>query len=206
MDVAVPSILGQNLADRLRSSSLALVGLVGAAALAMVGLTLQHGVAPVSSGPIHEPARESGVAPARALGDPAPPRQVRVASGQAGEGAPAASPGPSAGSEAGSSAPIAEAPTTHPPDASVPRAEREADRGSGRRQAGKAPVEPSPAPPSAPSAPAEQPLAVPSSEPAQPVPIPPDAAPEAVPGEGHAYGRGAGKGPEGAGPPGLARE
>lgn len=202
MDVAVPSLLGQNLAERLRSTSLALIGVVGAAALAMVGLTLQHGVALVSSGPIHEPAREPGVSPARSLGDgAATPLRSRVVAGQAVERAPAESSSPGLRSEPAGPAPAPSAPAASPPGVGAPRAERGGGRAPRQGPLPEAPAKPSPAaaPPPA-AAPVKEPVAVPSGEPPQPVPPPP----AAVPGKGHAYGKSGGTGPEGTGPPGLA--
>lgn len=209
MDLAVPSLLGDNLAARLRSTSLALVGVVGAAALAMVGLTLHHGVAPVSSGPIHEPPR-SDVSPARAVAERAPaPRRTRPAAvrqrvDRGGEPSTSASsrnaesaPTPSLVEDTGGGLTIA--------------AEPSPEGGGGdakRRPPVPSPTEPSSlpqAPASRPApAPVEQPVATPSSELPLPVAEPASEEPSPVPGNGNAYGKGSGQGPDGEGPPGLA--
>lgn len=205
MDVVVPSLLGDNLAARLRSTSLALVGVVGAAALVTVGLTLQHGVPLVSSGPIHEPAKAE-VAPARAVAAPAPaPRFARRATNRDSGRAPVASPrsvtappGPSPVEDAGSAPAVTAEPSP------------EGGGGGGaakRRPPSRATSKPSPAPAPQPApapAPAEQPVATPSSQPPPPVAEPPAAESSPVPGNGNAYGKGGGKGPDGSGPPGLA--
>jgi len=209
MDVVVPSLLGDNLAARLRSTSLALVGVVGAAALVTVGLTLQHGVPLVSSGPIHDPAKAE-IAPARIVAaPPSAPRgrdrraaiaatrdseaRVPVASPRS---APA-SPGPPPVEEAGGV----------PAFTAEPSPEGEGGGAAKHRPPSRATPKPSPAPPPQPApapASADQPVATPSSEPPPPVAEPPAAEPSPVPGKGNAYGKGGGNGPDGSGPPGLA--
>jgi|GEM_PF-6581091 len=207
MDVVVPSLLGDNLAARLRSTSLALIGVVGAAALATVGLTLQHGVPLVSSGPIHDPAKAE-VAPARAVGVPAPaPRPARraavAATRDSGGRAPVSSP-------PGVPAPSGPSPVEEDGSAPALTAEPSPEGGGGggaakRRPPSRATPKPSPAPAPQPApASGEQPVATPSSEPPPPVAEPPPAEPSPVPGNGNAYGKGGGNGPDGSGPPGLA--
>lgn len=208
MDVAVPSLFGDNLAVRLRSTSLALVGVVGAAALAMVGLTLHHGVAVVSSGPIHDPARTE-VAPARVVAEPAPVsrharRKVVRQSADPGRGAPTLAP------QTVEPAP-ASSPVQHGSGDPTLTAEPSPEGGGGdakRRSPSQVPDKPSPvpqAPASQPApAPVEQPVAMPSSEPPPPVAEPSAEEPSPVPGNGNAYGKGSGKGPGGDGPPGLS--
>jgi hypothetical protein len=199
-----PSLLGSGLPERLRSTTLALTGLVGAVCLVMVGLTLQHGVPIVSSGPIHDPVR-SEVGPAQALADRAseaePDRRRRARPAAAGprRGAqPVADPDP---------APVA-APPVATPVASTPVDRGQDDAvggGGGRRPSGKAPSsKPRPsAPPPPAAAPVEEPVASPSRDVPEPASEEPVEDP-AVPGNGNAYGKGGG-GPESAGPPGLAK-
>lgn len=196
-----PSLLGRGLPERLRSTTLALIGVVAAACLCMVGLTLQDGLPLASSGPIHEPV-ESAVGPARALTEPRP-EPPRAGSGGSARSVPE---GP-----ARVSPPIATdelAPAATPPAADPvvrPPADSKQGDGSSRpeRPASTVPVRSSPAPAAAPAPTAES-VATPSREPPEPAPDEPAEEPAADPGNGHAYGRG-GNGPEGAGPPGLAK-
>jgi hypothetical protein len=208
MDLAVPSLLGDNLAARLRSTSLALVGVVGAAALAMVGLTLHYGVALVSSGPIHEPPR-SDVSSARAVAERAPEsRRTRTE---------AARKGAERGGEAPTPVPrgveSAPAPSLVEGSGGGPTLTAEPSPEGGGGDAKRHPPSPPPTKPSSPPqapasqpapAPVDQPVATPSSEPPPPVAEPPAEEPSPVPGNGNAYGKGSGQGPNGEGPPGLA--
>lgn len=194
MDVAVPSLLGDNLAARLRSTSLALVGVVGAAALAMVGLTLQYGVGLVSSGPIHEPAKAE-VAPARAVAEPAtvPRRTHRAVAGPIGDsGRGASKTEPHSVAPAPAPSPVEDT-GGGPALVAEPRPEG-GDNDARRHSPPRAPARPSPAPqaPAPQAAPVEQPVATPSSEPPPPIAEPPAAEPSPVPGKGNAYGRGSG--------------
>jgi hypothetical protein len=216
----LPSLLGDGLPERLRSTSLALIGLVGAAALAMIGLTLQHAVPLISSGPIHEPAR-SEVSPARVAAERAArePGLRNAAARSKDEGGASR---PSARGAAAAPSPTP-APAGGPVLAAEPSPGGEAgarERPPGRAKPPSEPraaPEPDPAQPpgSGPAAapaprPAPAPVATPSSDPPEPAPEPPSEAPveepSPVPGKGHAYGKGGGKGVDGAGPPGLAGE
>lgn len=194
--------LGDSLPERLRSTTLALLGVVAAACLGMVGLTLQHGLPLASSGPIHEPV-ESEVGPAQALTEPRPERRGANPRGSAtpsSEGSVPVSPPDD------DPTPVAMPPATEP----AVRAPVDSDQGNGssRPQAPPrtTPVKSSPAPAATPApAPIEEPIATPSRESSEPAPEEPAEAPAAVPGNGHAYGKGSG-GPEGTGPPGLAKK
>jgi hypothetical protein len=194
-------LFGDSIPVRLRSTSLGLVGVVGATALAVVGLTLQHGAPVVSSGPIHVPV-ESAVGPGRALVDRSAEAAPRRATPPA-EEAPVRVSRPLAEDEPASPAPPP-APAPVVPDAEPGRIGGGDERGA---PPGKAHVEPGPepAPVPAPAAPPE-PVATPSSEAPEPAPAPPLEEPESGPGGGHAHGRGSGRGPGGAGPPGLAKK
>ena len=50
-----PSVLGDGVPERLRSTLVVLLGITGAAGLAMVALVLQQGFPHVSSGPVPDP-------------------------------------------------------------------------------------------------------------------------------------------------------
>lgn len=207
MDVAV-RFFGDNMPERLRSTALALTGLVAAACLVTIGLTLRHGAPLVSSGPIHAPTR-SEVSRARIVSEarPAPagrrdhPRSAPRTDDSATRPASAA---PSAES----------APVRSPVSDSGGGPDLVAEPSPGGRKGGQphrrpASVPPEPSPPPAPVAapePVEEPVATPSSEPLPPVAEPPVEEPSSVPGNGHAYGKGSGTGPGSGGPPGLAKK
>lgn len=196
---ALPSLLGRGLPERLRSTSLALTGVVAAACLGMIGLTLQHGLPLASSGPIHEPV-ESDVAPAKVVAERNSARQTENGAASARPVSPAPRSALAADDE-----PIPVAPAPSPPVVGASPDPKAGGRGDDpSRPPAKPPAQPSPAPTPSP-APAEDPVATPSRELPDPAPEEPAEEPSTVPGKGHAYGKGGG-GPEGTGPPGLAKK
>jgi outer membrane biosynthesis protein TonB len=204
----LPSLLGTGMAERLRSTSLALVGLVGAAALAVVGLALQQGAPPVSSGPIREAPRTE-VSPGRVVAErtPAAASQSKPLDADPAVGLEVPPP-PAAPPVEGDSPPAVAPQPPSIPATTVPRRGGQEGTEGSRPPGVPAPrrsPEPAPIPAAAqpaPAPPAEEPVAVPSSEPPPPSAA---AAPESpsVPGNGNAYGKGNGNGPQGTGPPGL---
>ncbi|HEU5142860.1 MAG TPA: hypothetical protein VFU04_06870 [Solirubrobacterales bacterium] len=206
-----PSLLGRGLPERLRSTSLALLGLVGAAGLVMVALIMQPGPPLVWSGPIPEPPHQPRASrlPAIAVAKPAGPRPT-PADHPGTEDRSASEPQPSH-----ASVPV-EAPVGDPVPAGDPvlvtDSEPRGDSGAEHKQpTGKSPNAPSAAPTPAPApvtaAPAPQPpTATTSTEPPPPpAPEPPPQEGSGQPGNGNAYGRGNGKGHGSTGtPPGLA--
>jgi hypothetical protein len=215
-----PSLLGRGLPERLRSTSLALVGLVGAAGLVMVALTLQPGAPLVSSGPIPEAPHRSQTSRHLAVGVAEPATQDEATRLAGAEGSVIAGPEPQRDH---ASTPIG-APVDDPVPAGEPvpsddpvlvtDSEPRGDRGAQRRQPAR---EDSTAPSAAPAAPAQPPAApapqVPDATastepPAPPAPAPPspdEASGQPGNGNGNAYGRGNGKGHGATGtPPGHA--
>jgi hypothetical protein len=171
-----PSLLGDGMPERLRSTSIALIGTVAAVGLGTVAFALQLGLPAVVSGPLPEP----------------PPKRHAIGELVAARGAPSARlqhsappPDPS---------PVAP-PVRKPSEGTVlvtgdPPAQSRAER----------PTPPQPGPVQ--SLPAETPPAAPPPvEPAasaSEVPPPAEAAPETPapthPGNGNAYGKGSGNG------------
>ncbi|HEX5763512.1 MAG TPA: hypothetical protein VFY04_10405 [Solirubrobacterales bacterium] len=195
--------LGDSLPERLRSTTLGLIGVVAAACLALVGLTLQDRLPLASSGPIHGPV-ESEVGPARALTEPRPERRDANPRGSA-TSVPVQPVRASRPDD--DPTPVATSPATEP----VARPPVDSNPGDGNSQRQRPPSAPpvrsNPAPASTPEPPpVEELVAMPSRELPEPAPEEPAEEPAAVPGNGHAYGKGSGGGPDGTGPPGLAKK
>ena len=223
LPVPRPSVLGDGLPERLRSTLVALFGIAAAVGLTMVALVLQQGFPLVSSGPVPDPpprrqaledrvvAKQAAATPGRAAipvaasSHPPVPRDT-------GGSAPADSAAPR---EAGSVA----VPDPGPPAgeaAPVPESTPARGESAGRQRPPAAALPPSSQPVAqAPVAtvPAPEPIAT-SSDVPEPAPEPepgpaPETAPEpaasAHPGNGHAYGKGNGNGAgSSGGPPGKA--
>jgi hypothetical protein len=212
LPLARPSVLGDGLPERLRSTLVALLGITGAVGLAMVALVLQQGFPLVSSGPIHEPpAREEalhdrivverGAAPPRRASAPAPVGDAHHAPvPQSPAGLPSESPPPQ------------ESATPVLVTGSAPSGEEAGDR---KRPPAKAPrSDPRAAVQAPPAAPVEEPSATSSTDAPEPESEPelePEPAPEpgpaptdsTHPGNGNAYGKGNGNGiGNGGSPPG----
>jgi outer membrane biosynthesis protein TonB len=197
-----PSVLGDGVPERLRSTLVALLGITGAAGLAMVALVLQQGFPLVSSGPVRVPrvererldervaAKQAAAKPQR---DATPARVVDTAR----------SPVPldPGGIAATDSPPSEAAPVLV--TGSPPTEDEEPAR---KRSPAKSPPSPQPAVQAPPASPVEEPTATPSSEPPAPAPEPePEPVAPSHPGNGNAYGKvnGNGNGKSG-GPPGQA--
>jgi hypothetical protein len=208
---ALPSLLGDGLPERLRSTSIALLGIVAAVGLGIVGFALQLGFPLIARAPLPEPPVKPDAPSERAVVEkrqakkaapaPAPAPSARggasTASGEAGsalvEAAGASPAAPAAPSPAGKGAVLV---TGAAPAQTRPQRKQPVD---------SPPATESPAPEATPPAPpAVEPTAT-SSETPEPTPEVPEAAAATHSGNGNAYGKGNGKGVGSTvGPPGQA--
>lgn len=208
---ALPSLLGDGLPERLRSTSIALLGIVAAAGLAIVGFALQLGFPLIASAPLPQPPAALEAGSERSRPEERPAR--RAATGPSATSATATaepeadSPldGADGSSPTAPTAPAAPDPVSDSdgavlvtaPARTRPQREQPVDRPAAAE---------SPVPVAAPVAPEPvEPIAA-SSEAPEPAPESVPAAPAAThPGNGNAYGKGNGKGVGSAGtPPGHA--
>lgn len=184
-----PSVLGDGVPERLRSTLVALLGVTGAAGLAMVALVLQQGFPLVSSGPVPDPpvkrerlhdrvvAKQAAATPQR---DPTPARVVGSVRPPVPQGPGGVTSTDSPPSE-GSPVLVAGSPPTE--DKKSPR----------RRPPVKSPPSPQAAVQAPPASAVEEPSAISSSEAPEPAPEPePGPTAPAHPGNGNAYGKGNG--------------
>lgn len=209
-----PSLLGDGLLERARSTTLALLGVTAAVGLAIVALVLQQSWPHIGGSPLPDPpavAVDKGVAVAgQTSGGEASAARTRPGPRGDGPTRSAASEVPvSAESPVGSSGVTSASPV--PVGGEEPQPE-----GSGPDRPSPPPPRSAPTPPPAPAAapPSEQtsaptrvanPASPPAAEP-QSLPGPPVAVASSHPGEGHAYGKGNGNGPPGGEPPGQAKK
>ncbi len=186
--LAFPSLLGNGMPERLRSTSIALIGAVAAVGLGTVAFALQLGPPTVVSGPLPEPPPKRHVIGER-------DRREEQAAGK-----------PTTGVVVARGAPSARLQHSAPPPDSTPPA-HEPSEGAvlvtgapPARSRAKRPTPPQPAPVHTPppeTAPAA-PLPVEPAASASEVPPPVEATPETPapthPGNGNAYGKGNGNG------------
>jgi hypothetical protein len=199
-----PSVLGDGLPERLRSTLVALLGVTAAAGLGIVALALQQGFPLVGSGPLPDPPPRREALDDRVVAErkPVAPRRAPIA-------APVPDDDPSAPSHGPG---VVVLPGSTPP-------ERSAELGIGSAPSDDEATTRKPLPPKAPSrpepspaaqvpvtVPVQEPSATPANEPAAPAPeAPAESATSPHPGNGHAYGRGNGNGFGNAGnPPGQS--
>jgi hypothetical protein len=198
-----PSVLGDGLPERLRSTSLALIGVVAAAGLASVALTLQQGFPLVASGPIPEPP------PQRThLGEGTAVSQVPPARDEAASPPPVAPDAPAAATGVSDDAAAAPFEVEASPPGGGDAVNTGIDAAGGRRavpdRPSRRPVPERPPPPLPATAPPEEPSAVTSTDPPAPEPEAEVEVPVSEhPGRGNAYGKGNGLGNSGM-PPGRA--
>jgi hypothetical protein len=188
--LALPSLLGDGMPERLRSTSIALIGAVAAIGLSTVAFALQLGLPSVVSGPLPEP--------------PAKPRAVterhRVERKVAAEPRPErlamrAAPATNAENPSPASDPSPSVPGGHKPSGGAVLVTRPPQVRS--RPARSTPPEPAPAQSPSPETPSTPAPPVEPGAAASEVP-PPEPAPETPapthPGNGNAYGKGNGNG------------
>jgi hypothetical protein len=205
--LAVPSLLGDGLPERLRSTSIALLGAVAAIGLGTVAFALQLGLPPVASGPLPDLPVKPAVAPERNLADGERERTATVDRSTRPTSSrtdPEPVPSPSAAERSRPAAPVApptseatvvvteSAPARVRPERVRPVDEPVADRPPATV------ATPTATPPVEPSAS--------SSDVPEPAPEPePEAPAPSHPGNGNAYGKGHGNGLGNGGvPPGQA--
>jgi hypothetical protein len=195
--LAMPSLLGSGLPERLRSTLIALFGLTAAAGLSMVAFVLQQGFPLVASGPIPDPAvvRES-VDERVAVSPGTPPREeVAPTRSSLPADAPAAS---------GGGTPVVASPAPAPPQADPGSVAGPAPSGA-RKAPKRPPVPPQPQAPLA-QVPATAPPVEPDATSSELPPPVSEPEPEGSshPGKGNAYGKGNGVGSGGTPPGQLA--
>jgi beta-lactamase superfamily II metal-dependent hydrolase len=197
--LSLPSLLGDGMPERLRSTSIGLLGVVAALGLGTVALALQLGLPPVASGPLPEPpSKRQAVAERAPLKEGAPaettsePLEPKAAGSAPSGGADGESP---TRVESTPVAPVARAPgegavlvTGASPPPSEPQRQPPPRRSPQRPSA-----VPSPAVETAPVAP---PPVEPSASASEVPSPPPEGEPPAPshPGNGNAYGKGNGNG------------
>jgi len=208
---ALPSLLGDGLPERLRSTSIALLGIIAAVGLGIVGFALQIGFPLIANAPLPQPPAGPDAASERELAKEKPAKRATTG--------PSVTPAaPRVSTEAGS-APVGGGGS----GAAAPAAPESADDGAAlvtgtaparahpRR---KPPVDRPPPTAESPTTVATPPAPIPveptatSSEAPQPAPeAVPEAPPPSHPGNGNAYGKGNGKGVGStSGPPGHASD
>jgi hypothetical protein len=198
---ALAGLVGDGLPERLRSTSIALLGVIAAVGLGLVGFALQLGFPLVAGMPLPEAPARPHVVSKRDAGEERPAKKAAAArpttedpSTASAEADPlpaggrGPSPTPVAPRQAGEGAVLVTAPAQ-----SRPRREQPVDR-------------PAATPSPAPAAPAVAPPVVEPTAAASEVPEPapettPEATPPSHPGNGNAYGKGQGNGGS---PPGQA--
>jgi hypothetical protein len=185
----LPSVLGDSLPERLRSTLIAMLGITAAVGLGLVAVALQQGFPLVASGPIPEPPVKREAARHRAVPQERPAAVRRDATP-----VPAADDIVAAATEGPGGIAPAESPPSEAAPVLVTDAPSAGDGGEDRkRPSGRAPASPRPAAQAPPAAPEEEPTATPSSEAPEPAPEPePGPAPPSHPGNGYAYGKGHG--------------
>lgn len=189
---AFPSLLGDGMPERLRSTSIALLGIVAAVGLGTVALALQLGLPSVVSGPLPQPPPQR-----HAVAERVPVEEKAAAEATA---EPVAESGASSLGADGSPLPSQSSPSmpvAHEPSegavlvtGSPPAQSRPERRSPPRPSLGQSPSAEE-------AAPATPPPVEPSAS-ASEVPPPPEPAPVAPtpthPGNGNAYGKGIGNG------------
>jgi hypothetical protein len=184
----LPSLLGDGMPERLRSTSIALIGTVAAIGLGTVAFVLQLGLPSVVSGPLPEPPAKPRAVAERdrvdrtAATEPAAIPAAPSAAGNGGSQVPDSSaPSPTAAGEPSGGAVL----VTRPPPARS-RPERPAP------QPASAESPSAEAPP--PAAPPVEPSAAASEVPPPTAEVPPQSPAPTHPGNGNAYGKGNGNG------------
>jgi hypothetical protein len=207
---ALPSLLGDGLPERLRSTSIALLGIVAAVGLGIVAFALQLGFPLAASAPLPQPPARPDAASERKLAEKEPARKAAAAppaTSATSKGSTEADSPPAGGGGSGAAAPTA--PQSAGDGAVLVTGAGPAQTHPQRKE----PVDPppaaeSPATAATPPAPVPvEPIAI-SSEAPEPAPeAAPEAPPLTHPGNGNAYGKGNGKGVGStSGPPGHASD
>jgi hypothetical protein len=186
-----PSVLGDGVPERLRSTLVALLGVTGAAGLAMVALVLQQGFPLVSSGPVPDPPLQREALHDRVVAKKTAATPRREVPGKRVVG-PAGSP---ASQDSGGVAPSGSSPSEGSPVLVTGSPQTEHEATARKRPPAKTPPSPQPAVQAPPASPVQAPSATSSSEAPEPAPEPePEPAAASHPGNGNAYGKGNGNG------------